>query len=350
MNADFFAGFIVSLFNEKTSVTTKQLSLIAAGKRTPSVLFNVEKNNLYTLFGLFPEVSLKGWERVGQTLLDYRLVKSTEDALSLTEKGFKARESFITDFPVNNGLEQLRYSTTKPLYWNRMIFTTQVFSEYSYKNKQYVPYLSSLEDQRNMKKWLVEQGRPMDELAQEWFRELKALFQSLPAKEADFIAGHFSGHHVSGSTSRQLQERYGLSKEHYTVFIDQLSYKIVQHDNKRFPLLLSLWNRTHLDCDEGLSHSARLSRRMLERGKGIDEVAVERKLKANTIREHILECVLITDWPHFKQYIRPDHYTACHTLIGADPAVSYAEAKNEITDLDFFTFRLIEIERMRRHG
>lgn len=255
----------------------------------------------------------------------------------------------MDDFPLNNELDQLRYSATKPLFWNRLIFSTQVLSEYSYKNKRYVPYLSSLDDQRSLKKWLKDLGRPMDELAKSWSEELKSLFQTLKQKDADFIAGHFTGHLVSGSTSRQLQETYGQTREHYLVVIDQLSYKAAHLNKAQFPLLSSLWDSTHLDRDEGLSHSARVSRELLEKGKGIEAIARSRKLKANTIKEHILECVLITDWPLFKRYIRSEHYTACHELFNTTPSVKYAEAKTLIDDLDFFAFRLIEIERMRHH-
>lgn len=349
MSDDFFTGFLISLFNEKTSVTTRQLSLIAGGKRTPSVLFNVEKNKLYTLFGLFPDISIVKWERAVELLIEKQLLSRTEEKVSLTIEGLKARRTYIKDFPMINDLDQLRYSSTKPLFWNRLIFTTQVLSEYSYKNKHYVPYLSSLDDQQSLKRWLAEQGRSMEKLAEDWSEELKALFKSLPQNEADFIAGHFTGHHVSGSTSRQLQEAYGLSREHYIVFVDQLSYKMSQLDKSQFPVLSSLWNSTHKDRDEGLSHSARLSKQLLERGKGIEEIAGRRKLKTNTIKEHILECVLITDWPHFKRYIRPEHYAACQSVFETNPEINYADAKSLIDDLDFFTFRLIEIERTRHY-
>ena len=346
---DFFAGYIISLFNKKTRVTSRQLSLIAGGKRTPSVLFTVEKNKLYTLFGLFPDSSKKDWEQVAAMLIEKRLLSLTDEKLSLTPEGLRFKESFIKKFPLYNELDQLRYASTKLLFWHRLIFTTQVLSEYSFKNKHYVPYLSSLDDQQSLKKWLAEQGRPMDTLAVEWFGELKGLFTSLPQKEADFIAGHMTGYNVSGSTSRQLRERYGLSKVHYIVLVDQLSYKAARGDKKDFPLLASLWESTHLDRDEGLSRSARLTKQLLEKGKGIEEIARMRKLKANTIKEHILECVLITDWPYFKRYIPAEHYRPCHAVFQTDPDVTYAEAKSEIQGLDFFTFRLIEIERTRHH-
>lgn len=350
MREDFIFKFILSLFNEQTRVTAKQLSLIAGGKRTPSVLFNVEKNKLYTLFGLFPDLSLKEWESLTNTLLENELVDLNEGSLCQTAKGAKVKKNFTDAFPVNNELDQLRYSATKPLFWHRLIFTTQVFSEYSNNNKHYLPYLSSLDDQQSLKKWLGEQGRSMDALAADWFKELRAFFQTLLPKEADFIAGHLTGYNVSGSTSRQMQETFGLSQKHYAVFIDQLSYKSARLDGDRYPLLKSLWETTHMDCDEGLSYSARISKHLLEEGKGIEEIARRRKLKANTIKEHILECVLITDWPYFKRYIRAQHFTACHELLETNPSVKYAEAKTLIDDLDFFTFRLVEIERMRRYG
>ncbi|MER2063152.1 MAG: helix-turn-helix domain-containing protein [Alkalibacterium sp.] len=349
MHDEFFKKFIISLFSDRTNVTTRQLALIAGGKRTPSVLFNIEKNKLYLLFGLFPEIPLKDWEHLVKRLLEKQLLSVIDDKLSLTTKGKELKQSFSEEFPIDNSLEQLRYATTKPLFWNRLIFTTQVFSEYSYQNKKYVPYLSSLEEQRSFKKWLKEQERPMNELAKDWLRELTALLHKLPPNEANFFAGHFTGFKVSGSTSRQLQERYELSSTHYTVLVDQLSYKAAQLDENDFPLLTSLWYSTYLDSDEGLSRSARRSKLLIEKGNGIETIARRRRLKSNTIKEHILECVLILDWPYFKRFISPEQYAACHAVFEKKPDMDFSAAKELIENLDFFTFRLIEIERTRHY-
>lgn len=228
-----------------------------------------------------------------------------------------------------------------------MIFVTQVLSEYSYRNKHYVPYLSSLDDQNSTKKWLTKQKRPMNKLSTDWYEEINTLLQSLPPVRSNFIAGHFVGHDYSGSTSRQLQDAFNLNPEHYSIKLNQLSYQIGQLDEKRYPLLRSLWNHTHADCDEGLSHSARVSKQLLEKGMDLSVVAAQRKLKLNTIKEHILECVLIAEWPYFKRYITETHYVDLKEVFEANGEISYSEAKQHINDLDFFTFRLIEIERIR---
>ncbi|MDZ7835353.1 MAG: hypothetical protein U5K84_08410 [Alkalibacterium sp.] len=60
----FLEHYILSLFTDDTQVTVKQLSLIAGGKRTPSVLFNVEKNRLYALYFSFAG---RLTSRVGET-------------------------------------------------------------------------------------------------------------------------------------------------------------------------------------------------------------------------------------------------------------------------------------------
>ncbi|OJF91127.1 hypothetical protein AX762_11365 [Alkalibacterium sp. 20] len=345
----FLENYILSLFNNNTSVTIKQLSLIASGKRTPSVLFNVEKNKLYALFALFPELSIKDWERIIHILVTQQSLKIADDHLRITPTGIKEKEAFKKEFPFINNLDQLRYATTKQLFWNRFIFITQIFSEYSYQNKDYVPYLSTIENQSSIKKWLVGYGKAMDELTLIWIEELNALLQSFSTDHSNFIAGHFVGHNLNGSTSRQIQNTYDLSTEHYKVLIDQLSYKIGQRDENSFPLLSSLWKHTYKDSDEGLSHSAWISKILLEKGINLDEVAKRRKLKNNTIKEHILECVLIKNWPHYKHYIAVTHYTELHSLFESKQVSTYAEAKTIIEDLDFFSYRLIEIERIRQN-
>ncbi|MFO8069802.1 MAG: helix-turn-helix domain-containing protein [Alkalibacterium sp.] len=345
----FLENYILSLFNKNTIVTIKQLSLIASGKRTPSVLFNVEKNKLYVLFGLFPDLSIKEWERIIHILISERQLKIADDRLTLTPEGLKEKKDFNKDYPFINNLDQLRYATTKQLFWNRFIFITQIFSEYSHQNKDYVPYLSTIENQLSIKKWLVGYRKGMDELTLMWFKELNALLKSFPTEHSNFIASHFVGYKTNGSTSRQIKNSNNLSTEHYKVLIDQLSYQIAQRDEKSFPLLSSLWKYTHKDSDEGLSHSAWLSKNLLENGVSLGEVAKRRNLKNNTIKEHILECVLIENWPYYKRYIASAHYTNLHNLFESKQVSTYSEAKIVLEDLDFFSYRLIEIERIRQN-
>ncbi|MDZ7835355.1 MAG: helix-turn-helix domain-containing protein [Alkalibacterium sp.] len=88
---------------------------------------------------------------------------------------------------------------------------------------------------------------------------------------------------------------------------------------------------------------------MLEKEAFIEAVAAVRKLKSNTIKEHILECVLVGDWPYYSNYIEPAHYTALHSLLEKAEVKTFSEAKAVIDDLDFFTYRLIEIERTRQN-
>lgn len=341
--------YILSLFDDNTDVTVRQLNLIASGKRTPSVLYNVEKNNLYVLFALFPDISLKEWQHVIQYLISDGLLELHDDYVKITPEGSIQKDKFLKKHTFINNLDQLHYSATKKLYWRRFIFITQILSEFSYQNKRYIPYLTSVDDQMSTKKWLSTLNEPLSELALSWMRELTALLQLFTIEHANFIAGHFIGHGLSGKTSRQLQSVYDLSSEHYVVLIDQLSYQMAQLDKDIFPLMTSLWDHTHSDCDEGLSRSAWLSKMLLEKGYSLEEVARRRKLKSNTIKEHILECVLITDWSYYKRYISSKHYKSLHSLFTSKPSTDFSEAKERISDLDFFTFRLVEIERVRQH-
>ncbi len=346
----FLEHYILSLFSDRTSVTLKQLHLISSGKRTPSVLYTVEKNKLYVLFSLFPELSLYDWEKIIHYLISEQLLITEENRLLLTKKGTEEKNDFLKQYRFANDLDQLRFSTTKQIFWRRFIFITQIFSEYSFQNKQYIPYLSSLEDQNSVKHWLSSHGKPMELLAVLWYKEVRSTLEAFPSEYSDFIAGHFVGHALSGSTSRQLRDSFDMSTHHYNILIDQLSFRIGHREQRAYPLLTSLWRHAHNDCDEGLTHSARVSKKMLETGAHLNEVASKRKLKPNTIKEHILECVLVDNWPYFKRYIDETHYLEVHKLFDADPALTFTDVKKRVEELDFFSFRLIEIERVRQNG
>lgn len=346
MTEMFELNYINYLFSEKTSVTLRQMELIAEGKRTPSTLFTAEKNQLQALFLSSLSLSKSEWVDRMKKLSDLGWLTQEEGRYQITPSGQQSKEAFILNYPLLNCTLEMSDALTRKAFWHWFIFVTQILSEFSYGNKGYIPYISDRLTQNRIKKWLAEQGFPQKPLAFMWADEIKAFLETLPDELGTFIVNQMIGHNYEGMTKRQTAEKHGMTSLEVLltteILMDRLSLFFEESD-----LLKSLWDTVHKSCHYGLSDSAYRSMTFLMNGSSIHRTAAIRKLKENTVKEHVLEAVLISKYTGYKSLIPKEVYDQLRKLFLSEPSLSYAQAQQEIQQLEFFWYRLVEIERIR---
>lgn len=346
MSTDFLLEYITFLFTTKTVVTPKHLVLIASGKRTPSNLFTAEKNELQGLFNSSLQLDQSEWETSLNTLVQKKSLDKDGEMYQLSSYGLEKKKEFKRRYPFINQISTLTYSQTRKEFWNWFIFVTQIVSELSYRNSRYIPYISDNNKQMMIKKWLAAELTDTKELPQKWAEELSTFLEQIPEVYRYFILDQLTGHDIEGLTRRQLSQKYKLDSVEINISVIHLMDEL-HKQLKVLPSMNSLWLAVHAYCHNGLSESAWRSKQLLEQNHSISQVARIRKLKENTIKEHILENILVDQGKAVNQFIPETIYRTLIDMFEADPRLIYKEAQDHFEFLDFFWFRLVEIERMR---
>ncbi|GAA0357387.1 hypothetical protein GCM10008932_07830 [Alkalibacterium iburiense] len=346
---EFTSQYVLSQLTEDSQVTAKQLHLISQGRRTASVLFNIEKNRLYSLYSLFHHWTDADWDALVSHFLQKKWVTLKGETLQLTENGLASKKAFLETCPPLVTIDSLEYTKTRKPLWDRFIFVNQIVSEYKHQNVQYTPYLNTLVEQQETKRWLKDHGPSLESFSNKWIPEVFQFMSSLSEEQANIVASLQVGHQQTGRTRRQLRETLHFSDNQLTILLHHTIEKLIHYSKNHTSLLRDLVHTVHKENDYGLSTSTYQTQKMLEDGKTIRQISQMRKLKENTIKEHVLEMVLVNHWKGYKSLIPSSDYDILHNLLKRHPSLLYSEAKSEHSQLDFFWFRLIEIERMRRH-
>lgn len=246
-------------------------------------------------------------------------------------------------------INSLEYTKTRNPLWGRYIFVNQIVSEYRHQNVQYTPYLNTLVEQQETKRWLKKHGPSLETFSDKWIPEVFQFMTFLSDEQANIGARLLVGHQQTGQTRRQLRDSLRFSDNQLTILLHHTIEELIHYSKNHSPLLWDLVQTVHKENDYGLSTSTYQTQKMLEDGKSIRQISQMRQLKESTIKEHILEMVLVNHWEGYKSLIPSTDYHIIHDMFERRPSLVYSEAKSEHHQLDFFWFRLIEIERMRRH-
>lgn len=342
--------YVNSLITDQTAIKVNQLKLINEGKKTPSNLFIAEKNHLQSLFNAQYDLSTKQWEEVMQQLLYYNFVQIREELYTGTVTGKKRKKDFLRENTIFSAEHTLEFSQTRNQLWSWIVFVSQILSEFAYDSKKYIPYSSNRENQIRVKNWLRKQNKPMSEIKQLWSEELIKFINDLPDTYRYLLIDQLVGFNKDGLTDRQLSEKYKLSKIELDIVMNHLMQLLIRNQFCSDSVINSLVQEVHLLNKKGLSHSATETLKLINQSWSIEAISRKRRIKLNTVKEHILEAVLVIQALPVSLFIPESYYHKLNQLFIEKPDLTYKEALSELTDCEFFWYRLVEIERMRRKG
>lgn len=342
--------YVNSLITDQTAIKVNQFKLINEGKKTPSNLFIAEKNHLQSLFNAQYDLSTKQWEEVMQQLLYYNFVQIREELYTGTVTGKKRKKDFLRENTIFSAEHTLEFSQTRNQLWSWIVFVSQILSEFAYDSKKYIPYSSNRENQIRVKNWLRKQNKPMSEIKQLWSEELIKFINDLPDTYRYLLIDQLVGFNKDGLTDRQLSEKYKLSKIELDIVMNHLMQLLISKQFCSDSVINSLVKEVHLLNNKGLSHSATETLKLINQSWSIEAISRKRRIKLNTVKEHILEAVLVIQALPVSLFIPESYYHKLNQLFIEKPDLTYKEALSELTDCEFFWYRLVEIERMRRKG
>lgn len=347
MNQPLLMDYVNYLISERTAVKVNQLMLISAGKRTPSNLFMAEKNHLQNLFNVGCPLSTVEWEDVLHRLIQQNYVTKKEGIYTGTSLGEIRKKEFTEETIIFKDISSLEFAQTRRVFWNWFVFVSQVLSEIAYENKQYIPYTSNKEEQLIVKRWLKNQQTSIKELRQLWADTFTAYLQDLPDKYRSLLIDQLVGYNKEGLTNRQLSEKYNLSTVELSLVMNHLMQLMIDRLYQTESPIGSLMREVHQLNNFGLSQSAAVTLKLIKESWTIKAISNKRRIKPNTVKEHILEIALVKGDMPASLFVPVDAYRDLNALFELNPSLTFKEAMETLKECEFFWYRLVEIERMR---
>lgn len=341
MNTDF----ILALFQHGYKARISTLYHLLKGKRSSSVLLYGFLYNHLRFIEFDPDLQESDYNQSIATLNHNELLTiNYQNEAQITEKGIlelNKKEFSLAKFP---WVDNYRYGKKDDKMFRMLQFSVQVASNLSYDNKRYVPIEHSPMYQMALKKWLVK--RPKKEFIRGLKQEWLFVFESIPETEALYFVKQFSGYNQVGKTATQvLESSYSdlhkkLLRQNY---LHHLLLTIQQ--NSQLPLLQDLISGPVFQND---NQSVQETKRYLENTTNPEVIAQKRNLKSSTIRDHLLELSFFEDVP-FDVLINEE--TAKHLEKYTQQPYqewSYSSIKQLFPTLDYFEFRLYQVQSIRK--
>lgn len=184
----------------------------------------------------------------------------------------------------------------------------------------------------------------------QWYTEQEFLFEQLDHQVADVLINQLTGHDFIGRTRLQLAAYYQMTPSEFSFYfrdmIEELLQLIYQYKDD-LPLNKEIVRVLHLETHLGLSASTFKTYELIKQGANLSDVARQRSLKENTVREHILEIAFTFEYFPYQKFIPSDVYQSLNHYFDKIENLNYQKAVNEINQLEFMHYRLVELERMR---
>ncbi|MFD1671595.1 helix-turn-helix domain-containing protein [Agrilactobacillus yilanensis] len=295
------------------------------GKKTFSNLLAAKKHGYLIYFHSAADLTWGQFEHhIGQLQREQLIQPVSKNEWCLTAKGQAwcvQQPPFLTKY--YNGLTMPKLNVALA----QLHLAIQVLSQFQHKNKQYFPVVTDFSIQWQVRQWFQRVKRT-ENLSQRFEQELTHWFTLLPSAQSNFVAANFSGYQF-GFSQAQLATRFKYSAYDGTlVQLDAIACLLLQLQQvpKNWPLCQQLLpSEAFLQLP--LSRSTKATYALFQQGLTLSQICQSRRLKAGTVREHLLEAALLI----------PDFDVT--TLL----------KRNDLAADIYFTDRLNEILELNKH-
>jgi ribulose-phosphate 3-epimerase len=353
MREEYWFYYILSYFNQERSVTTSQLLHVFQGKRTPSMFYMMEANQWHHGFLYNASITRQDLQQTLQLLLQKQYLQEEKKGYLLTNKGAEACRLYFEAHYYPQEIKTFTYANVRLPFWNQLQLFTQVFSEFSYQNTQYVPVIKHPYYQENIRLLFQGQKDKKETLLKQWFGEQQFLFEQLEERQANVLANLLTGHHILGEMKAQIAEKLqmeSLAFDFYLQDILETVITLVKKNASQLVLLNTILKQLHLATNLGLSASTKDTYQLLKKGYTIPKIANIRSIKENTVREHILEMAFVFNNFPYQNFVPATIYQYLNKRFEEEENYHYRQAMQEKDTLEFMHYRLVELERMRQNG
>lgn len=341
------AGYVLTKLNTTEWRRAKVFSNIwHGGAQTVSTSFWGLVYDVLPETGLFASIEI---EKIINRLQRQGLIARDDHGLvQLTVKGAQAQAEYATTHYVPQYLSVNQKYDVK-FFQELFLLANQTISELAYSNAQFYPYQIDLRAQWQLKNWL--KAHPREVLIKQWYVELQTWLATLPDADAQLFTQMLFGHKVTNALFSELPVPATWDEFDWQVWqLDYLAALMVhslQHDSI-IKSLMVLAKRSLL------SNSAEQSVELWQQMQSVSQVAQARRIKPNTVREHILQAAILQRWSvnEIKVLIPLDEQNTLASLYGDDDMATwdfkiYAGGKDPRYFTYFRLYQLLQLATQR---
>lgn len=268
---------------------------LLTGKKSIQTVQDAHLYELNRYYGIIKKMEKSTFDQVVNELIDQKLLTHTADSSSTgkpTSEGMKWLKENECHVPFSyfNGLT---FHEIDIVYLERLYLLIQVLTNSKMKHTSYIPVIDTPSITRWMKYFYKKRLSQIDTRLKDVYHELFYLLDQFPDDEAEIFVDRLTGFQHYGMSIQQLSNRYKRSVIDVQILLIGMTHHMldtIQRNIDQFPLLSTVIE--DLQTNRLITQSAKRTYDLIIKGHSIDQIAQLRKLKLNTIYDHIVEISL----------------------------------------------------------
>ena len=348
--SDYFSLYVLSYFDLDRSTNASQILHVFHGKRTPSMFYRIEKNGWHPGFQLSKNIQMEHLEKIINSHLQNGWLVKYEKGYSLTKSGLEATKDYFEKHYYPQKIRTFTNANIRNPFWERWQLFSQVFSELSYQSNSYTPIIKHPHHQESVRHLFYQFNTEKESLLKQWIKEQSFIFHQMDDKTADVIMNQLTGYKKIGQTKEQIRNTIDMEFLEFQFYMNDILEVFIQTINQHdraVPIHVAIINSIFIEHNYGLSASTKHTYDLLKIGRTPTEIANIRRLKLNTIKEHLLEIAFVFEEFPYEKFIPKELYGKLKLKFEHQKDYTYKEAVEDFEQLEFIHFRLTELERMR---
>lgn len=343
-----FEGIIFKCaFQLKQERSVSSIYYLLKGKRSIQTVQDAHLYGLGAFYGIYkslskPEFNSEIERLVKEGFLMERTDEENRSFISLTEKAVNFLRENQENLPFHyfNGIY---YHEIGELFYQRLLLLLQTFTNTVRKNYSFIPVIEHLDAERWVKQFYrIKKGEESAYLTLIG-KELESILDKLPDEKASLFVDRLSGFKHYGKSIAQLQDIYGKSEADIRLLLAGMTHFLIENikkDRSTYCELNALIPSE--DFSKRLQHSTKQTYTLFKQNYSPEQIARLRRLKMNTIYDHLAEISLYDpDFP-FSLFITNDEKKEILAAIENANTFKLKEIKNNVRpEISFFQIRLM---------
>ncbi|TRM12599.1 hypothetical protein FH966_13320 [Lentibacillus cibarius] len=319
------------------------------GKRSIQTLQDARLYQLEHFFGVYPTLRKQDFDqRIHKLCTNNYLLLINKTAVSPSKVAYEWMNDQVEKLPIQyfNGS---KFHRLAPVFFERLLLLIQTLTNSKMGNLNFIPVV----DKPVVTGWVKQQfyqcRNDLDTFLSNLYDELHALLQQFSELEASVFTDSLTGYQQYGLSSFQISEDYGLDKLDVPLLKTAITHRmltIIGQNQETCPLLAHIMKE--LPKESELSNSAEKTKNLLDNQYTAEEIATIRKLKLNTIYDHLVEIALYDVHFPLSQYVTPAEQAEIKKAVQSTLTYKLKEIKQEVNEsISYFQIRLVlAVERL----
>lgn len=274
--------------------STNSVYHILQGKPSIQTIQDIHLFKLENYYGIYKKLS-----KTDYSLMTERLIAEgylLYDAETITYSVTKSGEELVSNARNQMFFQGYQYKQIDDIFQLRLLLLIQVWTNSKHTHFKFIPIVDNPEVEQWVKQYYYETKDNLDVLLAQLYDEITNILKTLSSHYAEVFVDQLTGYKHIGLTVRQLSNQYADSIHNIYLINRHVIHSFIRsilHEPEQFPVLKHVIG--NLQSLTNLTDSTKQTFHLLNQNKTLEQIAQIRRLRINTIYDHIVEIALVDE-------------------------------------------------------